>query len=125
MTDISFFEAYFLWRNAMAAAIIAAGLCGYLGIFIVLRRMAFVSAALAQVSGLGVAVSFLIGSCLGVDARGGLVPWYISPVFLALVLSSAASMLLALPERARRTNPETLVALSYLAASASVVLVLA
>ena len=125
MNEIGFFEAYFLWRNAMAAAIIAAGLCGYLGIFIVLRRMAFVSAALSQVSGLGVALSFLIGSYLGVDPHGDLVPWYISPVFLALVFSSAASMLLALPARARRTNPETLVALSYLAASASVVLVLA
>ena len=45
MNDISFFEAYFLWRNAMAAAVVAAALCGYLGVFIVLRRMAFVSAA--------------------------------------------------------------------------------
>ena len=125
MNEIGFFQAYFLWRNAMAAAIIAAGLCGYLGVFIVLRRMAFVSAALSQVSGLGVALSFFIGSYLGVDPHGDLVPWYISPVFLALVLSCAASLLLALPAQARRTNTESLVALAYLAASASVVLVLA
>jgi zinc transport system permease protein len=125
MNDISFFEAYFLWRNAMAAAVVAAALCGYLGVFIVLRRMAFVSAALSQVSGLGVALSFFIGSYLGVDPHGNLVPWYISPVLLALLLSCAASMLLALPARARRAHPETLVALAYLAASAAVVLVLA
>jgi zinc transport system permease protein len=125
MSDISFFEAYFLWRNAMAAAVVAAALCGYLGVFIVLRRMAFVSAALSQVSGLGVALSFFIGSYLGVDPHGDRVPWYISPVLLALLLSCAASMLLALPARARRAHPETLVALAYLAASAAVVLVLA
>jgi zinc transport system permease protein len=60
-----------------------------------------------------------------VDPHGNLVPWYISPVLLALLLSCAASMLLALPARARRAHPETLVALAYLAASAAVVLVLA
>ena len=86
MNEIGFFQAYFLWRNAMAAAVIAAALCGYLGVFIVLRRMTFVSAALSQVSGLGVALSFFIGSYLGVDPHGELVPWYISPLFLALVL---------------------------------------
>lgn len=125
MTDIGFFEAYFLWRNAMAAAVVAAALCGYLGVFIILRRMAFVSAALSQVSGLGVALSFFVGSYLGVDPHGDAVPWYISPMFLALVLSCAASALLALPARARRIPSESLVALAYLAASAAVVLVLA
>ena len=59
------------------------------------------------------------------DPHGELVPWYVSPLFLALLLSCAASMLLALPGRARRAHPETLVALAYLAASAAVVLVLA
>jgi zinc transport system permease protein len=124
MNDIGFFEAYFLWRNAMAAAVVAAAVCGYLGIFIVLRRMAFVSAALSQVSGLGVALSFFVGSFLGVDPHGEHVPWYISPMFLALVLSCVAAALFAVRGRRRRTNPETLVALAYLAASASVVLVL-
>jgi zinc transport system permease protein len=125
MNDIGFFEAYFLWRNAMAAAVVAAALCGYLGVFIVLRRMAFVSAALSQVSVLGVALSFFIGSFLGLDPHGEQVPWYVSPIFFALVLSCAAAALLALPGRQRRAHPETLVALAYLSASAAVVLVLA
>jgi zinc transport system permease protein len=125
MNDIGFFEAYFLWRNAMAAAVVAAALCGYLGVFIVLRRMAFVSAALSQVSGLGVALSFFVGSYLGVDPHSEQVPWYISPLFLALVLSCVAAALFAARGRRRRANPETLVALAYLAASAAVVLVLA
>jgi zinc transport system permease protein len=126
MNEIGFFQAYFLWRDAMASAVIAAALCGYLGVFVVLRRMAFVSAALSQVSGLGVALSFFIGSFFGIDPHGDAVPWIISPVLLALLLSCAASMLLALPGRIQRAaNPESLVALAYLAASASVVLVLA
>jgi zinc transport system permease protein len=124
MSEMSFFDAYFLWRNAMAAAVVAAALCGYLGVFIVLRRMAFVSAALSQVSGLGVALSFFLGSFLGVDPHGEHVPWYVSPVFLALVLSCTAAALLAWPVRRRRAHPETLVALAYLVASSAVVLVL-
>jgi zinc transport system permease protein len=124
MNDIGFFEAYFLWRNAMAAAVVAAALCGYLGVFIVLKRMAFVSAALSQVSGLGVALSFFVGSFLGVDPHGEHVPWYVSPVFFALALSCAAAVLFAARGGRRRANPETLVALAYLAASAAVVLVL-
>lgn len=126
MNDIGFFQAYFLWRDAMASAVIAAVLCGYLGVFVVLRRMAFVSAALSQVSGLGVALSFFVGSFFGIDPHGEQIPWLLSPVFLALLLSCAASMLLALPGRLQRVaNPESLVALAYLTASASVVLVLA
>jgi zinc transport system permease protein len=124
VNDIGFFEAYFLWRNAMAAAVLAAAVCGYLGVFIVLRRMVFVSAALSQVSGLGVALSFFVGSFLGVDPHGEHVPWYISPVFLALVLSCVAAVLFAARSGRRRASPETLVALAYLAASAAVVLVL-
>lgn len=121
---MSFLDAYFLWRDPLAAAAVAAALCGYLGVFVVLRRVAFVSAALSQISGLGVALSFYLGSFLGVDPHGE-TPWYLSPALFALVLSCVASVALGLPARARRVNPESVVALAYLAASASVVLVLA
>jgi zinc transport system permease protein len=122
---MSFLDAYFLWRDPMAASLVAALVLGYLGVFVVLRRIAFVSAALSQVSGLGVALAFYVGSFLGVDPHGEAIPWYASPVLYALLLSSAGSVLLGLPARARRVNPESVVALFYLAASASVVLVLA
>jgi ABC-type Mn2+/Zn2+ transport system permease subunit len=66
-----------------------------------------------------------VGSFFGVDPHGASIPWYFSPLFFALTLSCGASMLIGLPARSRRITPESLVALSYLAASASVVLVLA
>ncbi|MGC4114149.1 MAG: iron chelate uptake ABC transporter family permease subunit [Myxococcales bacterium] len=122
---MSFLDAYFLWRDPLAAAAVAAALCGYLGVFVVLRRVAFVSAVLSQISGLGVALAFLLGSIAGVDPHSGSTPWYLSPALFALVLTCAASIALGLPARARRISPETLVAFAYVAASASVVLVLA
>ena len=59
---MSFWEARFLWQEPMLAAIIGGGVLGYLGFFVLLRRIAFMSAALSQVSGLGVAVAFWVGS---------------------------------------------------------------
>lgn len=122
---MGFFEAWFLWRDPMAAAIVAALLLGYLGVFVVLRRVAFVSAALSQISGLGVALAFWVGSFFGVDPHAPSAPWYASPVVFALVLTCGASILLGLPGRARRVSPESAVALAYLASSAAVLLVLA
>ena len=122
---MSFLDAYFLWRDPLAAAVVAAALCGYLGVFVVLRRVAFVSAVLSQISGLGVALAFLTGSIAGVDPHAATTPWYVSPALYALVLTCGASIALGLPARARRISPETLVAFAYVAASASVVLVLA
>ncbi len=122
---MSFFDAFSLLREPLLASALAAVLLGYLGIFVVLRRIAFVSAALSQVSGLGVALAFYVGSFLGIDPHGESVPLYASPVVYALVLACLGSVLLGSPSRARRVNPESVVALFYLAASASVVLVLA
>ena len=122
--DISFLDAYVLWRDPLLAAVVAAGLCGYLGVFVVLRRVAFVSAALSQISGLGVALAFYVGSYFGVDPHAEDTPLTFSPVLYALVLSCTGSVLLGLPGRAKRITSEAIVALAYLAASASVVLIL-
>src|SRR5206468_12324584 len=49
-----FFAAWDLFRDPVFAAMIAGATLGYLGVYIVLRRMVFVSAALSQAAGLGV-----------------------------------------------------------------------
>ena len=47
---MSFWEARFLWQEPMLAAVIGGALLGYLGFFVLLRRIAFMSAALSQMS---------------------------------------------------------------------------
>ncbi|MFL5321165.1 MAG: metal ABC transporter permease, partial [Myxococcaceae bacterium] len=64
LTIRDFFE---LFGPSIIAAVLAGLLCGLLGVFVVLRRVAFVSAALGQISGLGIAIGFLIGGAFGVD----------------------------------------------------------
>lgn len=46
----------------MAAGAISGAVCGFLGVYIILNRMVFVSAAMAQVSSLGVMIAFWIAS---------------------------------------------------------------
>ncbi|MFH1903277.1 MAG: metal ABC transporter permease [Candidatus Omnitrophota bacterium] len=57
---LSIFNQPALW-NGLAAAVITAGVCSYLGVFIVLKRIVFVSVALAEVAGLGIALGFFLG----------------------------------------------------------------
>jgi zinc transport system permease protein len=116
-------EIWSLFWPSIVAATVAAGLCGALGFFVVVRRVAFVSAALGQVAGLGVAFGFLLGGAFGHDPHGP-TPLYLDPVLLALVFCGAVSAALALSSRVKRTSPESLVAFVYLAAAALALVVL-
>lgn len=53
-----FLAAWELFREPALTGLIAGAVLGYLGVFIVLRRMVFLSAALSQSAGLGVTFAF-------------------------------------------------------------------
>ena len=122
---MDFWSARFLWQEPLFAAVVGAALLGYLGFFVVLRRIAFMSAALSQVSGLGVATAFWVGSFFGVEPHSteGSAIWF-SPAAFALVFACVGAVAVSLPSRSRRVTPESVVALGYLAASAMVIVVL-
>jgi zinc transport system permease protein len=120
---VSFWEARFLWQEPLLASLVGAGLLGYLGFFVVLRRVAFMSAALSQVSGLGVATAFWVGSFFGISPHEDTAPWA-SPVTFALVFALLGAAAFSWPARLRRVAPESAVALAYLVSSALVVVVL-
>ena len=124
MNGLTLAEFWDLFWPSLTASLLAGVLCGALGVFVVLRRVAFVSAALGQVSGLGVALGFLVGSFFGVDPHEQ-TPLYLDPVVLALVLTGALSTVLSLTGRAQRTSPESAVAFSYLVAAALALVALA
>lgn len=48
-------------RQAMLAGVLVALLCGYLGVYVVLKRIVFVGVALAEVSSAGIALALLLG----------------------------------------------------------------
>ncbi len=122
---MDFWSARFLWQEPLFAAVVGAALLGYLSFFVVLRRIAFMSAALSQVSGLGVATAFWVGSFFGVEPHSTDVSavWF-SPAAYAVVFACLGAAAVSLPSRSRRVTPEAVVALGYLASSAMVIVVL-
>lgn len=53
-----FLESWELFRDPVLAAALVGSLLGWLGVYVVVRRMVFLSAALAQAAGLGVAAAW-------------------------------------------------------------------
>lgn len=123
MTDVpGFFESWLLWRDAMGVALLGAGMCAFLGVYIVVRRVVFVSAALSQMSGLGVALAFYIASLAGVSCTDA--PIYLNPVWYALVFAALGAVLFSLRLGSRRMASGTLVGLGYGLAGSLAILVL-
>lgn len=121
---VSFSEFWTLFAPSILAALAAAALCGVLGFFVVVRRVAFVSAALGQISGLGVAFGFFAGSFFGLDPHQP-TPLWLDPVVIALVLTALVAAVLGYVSRIQRTTPESTVAFVYLGAAALALIVLA
>ena len=87
---VSFFENAFLWREAVIASMVLAAACAVTGAYTVLRRVVFLPAALSQISGLGVVLSFLTLSLFPSLAGA----WFLNPFLWALVITLGAALVL-------------------------------
>jgi zinc transport system permease protein len=107
-----FFAAWDLFRDPVLAAMIAGATLGYLGVYVVLRRMVFVSAALSQAAGLGVAFAFY--TQIAVGATGFLA----DPLVCATSFTLAATLVLAKPGDGSWVSRESVLGAVYLIGSA-------
>ncbi|HEY0705594.1 MAG TPA: metal ABC transporter permease [Polyangia bacterium] len=85
-----FLEAWTLFRDPVLCALMAGAVLGFLGVFVVLRRMIFVSVAVTQSSALGVALAFFAEIHLGLA---------LDPIVGAIVLSLLSTVLLSYDPR--------------------------
>lgn len=109
------FEASWdIYRDPIACGAIAGIVLGVLGVFVVLRRAVFVTAAVSQSAALGVALAFLAGIHLGFTPP---------PILAAFVLALASTAILAVRPRSSSLPREAVVGLLYVSASALAVLV--
>ncbi len=109
-----FQQAWELYRDPIWCAVLAGAALGALGVFIVLRRAVFVTAAVSQSAALGVALAFYSAIHL---------QFAISPSVSAFALAAAATALLALNPRRPRLPRETVLGATFIASSALVLLV--
>lgn len=106
---ISVFKDSFL-QMAVVASLIVGAVCAYLGVYVVLRRVVFVGAALAQVSSAGVGLAMYAGK---------------NPSLVSLVLTLGGVAAFSVKSRDRRTTQESLIGIGYAVASALAVLFVA
>ncbi|MDH5675011.1 MAG: metal ABC transporter permease [Myxococcales bacterium] len=103
-----------LYRDPVYCGVFAGIVLGYLGVFVVLRRTVFLTAAVSQAAGLGVALAFFAQIHLAIE---------VPPMLGAALLALALSALLALPLQRMLISREALLAICYLLAWAAAVLV--
>ena len=125
---MSFWSAIDFWRDSVIGVALAGALLGFLGVYILLRRVVFVGAALTQISGVGIAVAFWFASYFPAqDAHHGGHAWWLSPQLYSLVAAIGGALLFSLlfqANRARRLSSEAMVALGWVLAAAALLLIL-
>jgi zinc transport system permease protein len=109
----SFTGAFDLFRDPLLCALAAGAALGFLGVFVVLRRMVFVSAGVTQSAGLGVALAFYL------DIHAGL---HLDPLLGAAALALLATLTLSLDPRALPVPREALLGLVFAVSGGGAVL---
>jgi zinc transport system permease protein len=112
----TFLEAREIWQVPLTASILAGALLGALGVYVVLRRTVFVSAALTQLSTLGLVAALLAEERVHLEAEHAGVQLAVAVAF------SVAGALVLGAVRVRRLPAEAAVGGVWVAASALVVL---
>jgi zinc transport system permease protein len=114
-----FWASWFVWRDAMAAAILSASALGYLGVWVVLKRAVYAPLALSQVSSVGVVFTYLLGSWLGIHPHDGRhCGILLDPSWISLLFALLAAFWFARP---RDENSQAVV-ITYLMSGAAVLL---
>jgi len=112
-------DAVLLFRNALYGTLVIAVTCAVLGVYVVLRRIVFVGAALAQLSSAGIAFSLWLGG-LGVSV--GILT---RPLPLALVVTLLGALFFGLGAVRRRVQQDATIGVTYAVAGALGILLIA
>ena len=112
----TFLSAREIWQAPLLASMVGGALLGFLGVFVVLRRTVFVSAALTQISTVGLVVGLFLEEQLHADTEHAH-----HQLAMAIGFSLAGALLLGALQP-RRLPAEATVGAAWVVASALVVL---
>ncbi len=102
-------------QMGLAASIIVGGICAYLGVFLILKRIVFVGAALSQMAAVGIVTGHLIGHWLGLNLE-----WF------AFLFSILGALIFWLPiSRGSGITRESLIGYVYIFGTALTILIIA
>ena len=113
------FDAVFLFKDALYGAMVIALACSVLGVYVVLRRIVFVGAALAQLSSAGIALAFWLAG-LGIATT-----LTSHPIALSLVATLAGVIFFATGGTRSRLPHDATIGVTYAVAAAAGILLVA
>ncbi|MCP5004345.1 MAG: metal ABC transporter permease [Planctomycetes bacterium] len=110
---IEIFSERFI-QAGLAASLILGGICAYLGVFLILKRIVFVGAALSQMAAVGIVVGHVIGHRIGLNLEA-----------LAFLFSILGALFFWLPVSGGSITKESLIGYTYIFASALSIIIIA
>ena len=112
-----FATAGHLWRDPVIAGALCGIVAAWLGVYMLLNRIVFMSLAIAQGAGFGIFLSFWIAGLWGLSLEE-------SPLSLALglLVAGGSALLFARLRHSRHFTEESLIGLLYVVASGLIVL---
>ena len=112
-------NAVLLFREALYGALVIGIACGILGVWVVLRRIVFVGAALAQLSSAGIALAFWLSGFGAVAGLGR------HPVALSLVVTLVGALFFGLGGGRGYVHHDATIGVAYAVAAAGGILLIA
>jgi ABC-type Mn2+/Zn2+ transport system permease subunit len=113
------FDAVFLFKDALYGALVIALACSVLGVYVVLRRIVFVGAALAQLSSAGIALA------LWLAGMGVATTLTSHPIALSLAATLAGVVFFAQGGARSRLPHDATIGVTYAVAAAAGILLVA
>jgi zinc transport system permease protein len=110
-------SAVLLFRDALYGALVIALSCSVLGVYVVLRRIVFVGAALAQLSSAGIALALFLGGFGATRALGA------HPVAISLLVTLAGALFFGLGGKSKVTPDATIGTMYAVAAALGILLI--
>lgn len=125
---VTFLDALPILQSGVIASVMVALLAGYLGIYVILKRIVFVSAALSQISSLGIASFFLGSALLGGGAAAGSLQGgeglFNGPLLSSLLFGCVTASVLAVQVGEKKLTRESILGIGYALPAGLVFLIL-
>ena len=114
---MTFFDAYFLWKEAVASSLVLSITLAVVGSYAMLRRVVFLPAALSQLSGLGVMLAFWLVHVFAFD--GAVQSW--GPLAVAMVITFLGAMVMGKIPDTFAVSREAVIGVVYVLSSALII----
>jgi len=126
---MSIWEALPILQNGIIASLIAALVCSFLGVYVILKRIVFMTAAISQISSLGIATALLLqvllwGEIAMNDHSESQTLATLFPIIIAILFACSAALLMASQPTEKKLTRESILGIAYIIPAALALLIL-